>query len=315
MAAAFERGLPGVTTSHDRHGSATLPVSVVIPAYQRAGLIGRAVRSALAQLPLPPAQVLVVDDGSSDDTAQEAAAAGATVLRQPVNAGVSAARNAGVEAAVHDWIALLDSDDEWLPGHLERVWAAREGHVLVSDSARMSRSGTVYGNPGRRPRVLRGPAQALWPTNPSPPSCTLLRRADVLAVGGFRGRRLAEDLELWVRLLERGPGLSLPGVGCHYVEHPGQMSAGRGGEMRAAVAGIVEQSRDRPWNTPTLRRRLAAGDRWDSVMDGVRGGSRAGAVGALARTARTPADVVAVATLVSWRLRSRLRGGRHRSDS
>ena len=64
-----------------------LPVSVVIPAFNRPDMVARAVRSALEQQPRPPAEVIVVDDGSSDDTAAAASAAGARVIRHEVNQG------------------------------------------------------------------------------------------------------------------------------------------------------------------------------------------------------------------------------------
>src|SRR3954452_17493718 len=98
-----------------------LPVSVVIPASRRPDLVRRAVASALAQRPVPPAEVIVVDDASGDDTAEVARQAGATVIVNPEDLGAGATRNAGIEAASRPWIALLDSDDEWLPEHLGRL--------------------------------------------------------------------------------------------------------------------------------------------------------------------------------------------------
>lgn len=293
-----------MATSHGSHGTASIPVTVVIPAYQRELFVAQAVRSALSQSPRP-AEVLVVDDGSSDGTAQAAAAAGATVVRLSTNSGLSAARNAGIEAAAHDWIALLDSDDEWLPGHLDRLWRSREGYVLVSDSYRFSQTGRRGGNVGRQARVLRSPADALWPTNPTAPSCALLARAHVQAVGGFRPVPLAEDLDLWVRLLERGQGLSLPVVGCRYREHDGQLTHGREEGRCAAVESIVAETADRPWNTPALRSRLAIAGGWDVAMTQGRRRRPREAVEALATSIRRPAHLVALGILLGWRLRAR----------
>ncbi|MGH3745033.1 MAG: glycosyltransferase family 2 protein, partial [Mycobacteriales bacterium] len=239
---------PRAAVSHGGDDTVQIPVSVIIPAYQRAGLVGRAVRSALEQRPAP-AEVVVVDDCSTDGTAQAAEQAGARVVSLPHNQGQGGARNAGIEAAVQPWIALLDSDDEWLPGHLARVWAAREGYVLVSDSCLLSITRRYIGNAGRRPRVLRTPADLLWPSNPAPANCVLFPRADARAVGGFGARRLAEDLEFWLRLLERGPGLSLPGLGAFYHEHPGQISIGTRVDMHDAVRDALAGIGPRPWNT------------------------------------------------------------------
>lgn len=92
-------------------------VSVVIPSYNRARSCGRAVESALAQG--CPVEVLVVDDGSTDDTERRIASYGKSVryIRQ-ANAGVACARNTGLAAARGEFVAFLDSDDAWLPGKL-----------------------------------------------------------------------------------------------------------------------------------------------------------------------------------------------------
>jgi succinoglycan biosynthesis protein ExoO len=99
--------------------------SVVIPAYNVSGIIGRAIRSAAAQA-LPPLEILVIDDCSTDDTVEVVRALGREIpsvrlLSTPVNGGPSAARNVGLREAKADWIALLDSDDAWKPGRLKRL--------------------------------------------------------------------------------------------------------------------------------------------------------------------------------------------------
>ena len=99
--------------------------SVIIPAYNVSGIIGRAIRSAAAQT-LPPLEILVIDDCSTDNTVEVVKALGREipslrVLSTPANGGPSAARNVGLRAAKGDWIALLDSDDAWKPGRLKRL--------------------------------------------------------------------------------------------------------------------------------------------------------------------------------------------------
>src|SRR5277367_5852284 len=99
--------------------------SVVIPAYNVSGIIGRAVRSAAAQT-FPPLEILVIDDCSTDNTVEVVRALGREIpslrlLSTPANGGPSAARNVGLRAAKADWIALLDSDDAWKPGRLKRL--------------------------------------------------------------------------------------------------------------------------------------------------------------------------------------------------
>jgi glycosyltransferase involved in cell wall biosynthesis len=96
-------------------------ITVVIPTYNRAKLVGGAVESVLDQT-RQPAQEIVVDDGSTDNTA-EVCQACARLVRYfwQRNSGASAARNAGIRLANHPWIAFLDSDDYFTPSHLERM--------------------------------------------------------------------------------------------------------------------------------------------------------------------------------------------------
>jgi glycosyltransferase involved in cell wall biosynthesis len=95
-----------------------LTVSVVIPTYNRAHLIARAVASALANVS-PGDEVIVVDDGSTDDTAAKLASFGDRIRAiQGRHAGVGAARNTGIAASRGDIVAFLDSDDEWMPNKL-----------------------------------------------------------------------------------------------------------------------------------------------------------------------------------------------------
>jgi GT2 family glycosyltransferase len=103
-------------------------VSVVIPTYNRDGIIGRAIESALAQT-YSDLHVIVADDGSSDNTRAVVEAYGSrvTYMRQP-NAGVSAARNFGMRHAQGEFIAFLDSDDGWRPWKIEAQVAALRRH-------------------------------------------------------------------------------------------------------------------------------------------------------------------------------------------
>ncbi len=96
-------------------------ISAVIPSYNRAHLVARAIISVLDQS-LPPAEVIVVDDGSTDDTEQAVRRFGDRVryVRQE-NGGGARARNRGVEEAGCNWVAFLDSDDVWTRTHLESI--------------------------------------------------------------------------------------------------------------------------------------------------------------------------------------------------
>jgi len=98
-------------------------VSVIIPTYNRSGLVGEAIASVLAQQDAK-FEVIVVDDGSTDDTAVTLESFGAAIrpLWRP-HGGVSSARNTGIVAAVGEWLAFLDSDDLWLP---RKLWMQLE---------------------------------------------------------------------------------------------------------------------------------------------------------------------------------------------
>jgi glycosyltransferase involved in cell wall biosynthesis len=113
-------------------------VSVVIPTYNRADVLGEAIESAFAQ-DVPELEVVVVDDGSTDATPQlldglrERHGSALTVVRQ-ANAGESAARNEGIRRARHELVALLDSDNRWRPHKLERQLAIHAEHPEIEFS-------------------------------------------------------------------------------------------------------------------------------------------------------------------------------------
>jgi len=112
-------------------------VSVIIPAYNRSGIIGRAIKSILGGTVIP-GEIIVSDDGSTDDTVRVAKSFGnpVRVIRRK-NAGPAAARNAGVEASTREWITFLDSDDYYLPHKIEQQCEALDKYpkqdVLVSN--------------------------------------------------------------------------------------------------------------------------------------------------------------------------------------
>lgn len=95
-------------------------ISTIIPTYNRRHTLGRAIQSILSQS-FQPAEIIVIDDGSIDGTKRwvETTYPAIKLIVQP-NQGVSAARNVGIKSAKYNWIAFLDSDDEWLPDKLER---------------------------------------------------------------------------------------------------------------------------------------------------------------------------------------------------
>lgn len=110
-----------------------IDITAVIPSYNRAHLLDRSIASA-SQQTYAPVETIVVDDGSTDETESVVASMGEAVRYvHQNNAGGAAARNRGVAEATTEWVAFLDSDDLWLPDHLERIVAAIEATDGAAD--------------------------------------------------------------------------------------------------------------------------------------------------------------------------------------
>lgn len=249
-----------------------VPLSVVIPAYDRETMVGRAIASAWAQHPRPPAEVIVVDDCSSDRTAEVAESLGARVIRHEVNRGLGASRNTGIRAASHQWIALLDSDDEWLPHLVDTLWHLRDDHVLVGaaslncgdDPARDRFAGPT----SREPLVLTSPAELVYPENFVAASGTMVRADVVHAAGGFREELShCEDLDLWLRVLEHGTGLITPVVGVIYHLHDGQVTRDQE-TMATRQLEVMRSYSSRPWWSASRVEARRAADAWDLLRRG-----------------------------------------------
>ena len=221
----------------------TPAVSVIIPTYNRGRWLPATVASVLAQT-LPSLEILIVDDGSTDDTAAVCAEFSYPVryIRQD-NAGVGAARNRGAAEARGEWLAFLDSDDLWTPDKLEvqlaalaatgapvsitgfefvdlegRPLTARQGFArafpLFADTGMTPveffglhfESGSVRAA-GRTHALYHGDAHtAFFYGNFASPATAMVRRDLFLEVGGFdEGLRVAEDTEFFHRLSAHAP--------------------------------------------------------------------------------------------------------------
>jgi beta-1,4-mannosyltransferase len=305
------RGLP-------QPSGATLPVSVVIPAFDRQELIRRSLASVFAQRSVAPAEVIVVDDGSTDDTAAEASRLGARVIRLQGNQGAASARNAGVEAATQPWIALLDSDDEWLPHLLATLWPLRDDHLLVTGSSLLlDDDGSVQrlgGVPTRQPVILRSPAALVFPQNFVAASGVLLRRDAILAVGGYRtDLRYAEDFDLWLRILGQGTGIASPTAVSLYHVHGGQKSR-HTRDARAAQRRALASQADAAWWSRDLTDRRYAVDTWDDLRAFASERRLVKAAGRAGVLLRRPLRLRAVASVARWRHAQRRRSGAIASD-
>ena len=172
--------------------------SVVIPAFNAAGTITRAIESVRAQTHAP-AEIIVVDDGSTDMTAAVVAGLPDVTLIRQANAGPGTARNRGVQASRTDWLAFLDADDTWLPHKMERQ------SLLAADD----RVGMIHcrGPESRHPAPPLVTFDDLWKVNCVALSAAVVRRATFDSLGGFHDRAvlpLAEDYNLWLRLAAAG---------------------------------------------------------------------------------------------------------------
>ena len=202
----------------------TLPtVAAIVPVYNRPELVLEALNSVASQTS-PPARLIVVDDGSTDDTAQnvqqwmDAAqiASRKHLVRQP-NTGCGPARNRGAaEAAGCDLLAFLDSDDLWPADYLERMaseMGARGGAVAASCDRLRTYTSDI---PDRLfcARGLDGQATAVLFGGYCPnPSSTVVTAESFSKVGGFDARwKFFEDQDLFLRLSLLGPWVYVPGA-------------------------------------------------------------------------------------------------------
>lgn len=276
-------------------------VAVVVPALNRETMIPRALASIRAQT-RPPDEIIVVDDASTDGTALVAKEAGATVIVMPERSGSGPARNAGIEATTAEWVAFLDSDDEWDPQHLELLFRQAGAANLVTAPA-VDSSGRVRGNPDRRPVPLT-PQLLLVPGDAVVTSGTMVRRTALISAGLFRALPRAQDLDLWLRVLDRGPGVATGIPTVKYHEHPSQASKDAD-LMRAAFVSILDEYSDRRWLTPGVRLRSNTQHVWDTLRAAQSGGQRSRVLQHGSWFLRHPTTVPALARLLLRRRRSR----------
>jgi len=195
-------------------------ISVVIPAYNAADFIADSLASVIAQEGPFETEVIVVDDGSTDDTRNRVRSFRGVQLISQANAGPSAARNRGIAAAHGNYVAFLDSDDIWPEGKLAaQVEVARqhpEAGLIFGDCR-------IFTDEGPRARtffeesaldrgfwghsaLVQDAYRKLFTTNFVPTGAAMVRKDCFSEVGPFdEQRRYVEDMELWFRLAFRFP--------------------------------------------------------------------------------------------------------------
>ena len=299
-------------------------VSVVIPTYNRATFLGAAIQSALDQS-MDGAEIIVVDDGSTDETEDLVRRfhSAVTYLRMPRRGQPAATRNRGLSIARGELVALLDSDDLFLPGKLSTQCAALEAHP---DVALVYSDGTYFRDDPNKPvgRVLDGlpiPSgdgfAALLLGSFLMPAVTLIRRTHLDAVGGFDEApelRGVEDYDLWLRLAARFPMLYVPGDVAAIRRHGDNLSRNSAAirtaalqvleKMRLVAPQLVERHRNE-WHEGVARNHgavmlgLARERRWAEALDH--------AARALVHAARTPG--FGLPAISAWTRRRALRRG------
>jgi len=186
-------------------------ISVVIPTYNRRQTIGRSIDSVLNQT-LFPSEIIVVDDGSTDGTSDYIQSNFPSIrLLQQSNKGVSSARNMGIRSSNSDWVALLDSDDEWFPKklekqvmtlsqnldikfcHTEEIWI-RNGVRVNQMKKHQKYGGHIFNKCLDMCRIS--------------PSSVLFHRSILDDVGYFdKDQKVCEDYDLWLRITAKYPVL------------------------------------------------------------------------------------------------------------
>ena len=200
-----------------------ITISVVVPVYNRRDLLVGAIDSALRQT-LPPEEIIIVDDGSDDGVASidfHAIDPRIRLIRHERNLGGSAARNSGIDAAVGDWVALLDCDDQWLPQKLERQAAeiARADGAapfFVCSNTFVSRGdgGPMASHNRRPPQAEENIAEYLMVEHAALQTSTLLAPTAIAREVRFRdGLKRHQDWDFVLRLIAAG-------VAWRYIDEP-----------------------------------------------------------------------------------------------
>jgi glycosyltransferase involved in cell wall biosynthesis len=224
-------------------------VSIVIPCYNQARFLPTSVASAAAQT-WSPLEIIVIDDGSPDDTATIATALGAMVVRQG-NTGVSGARNAGLKAARGAFVVFLDADDELMPDAIRTgvlALTSNDAAVCAVGRARPADAeGHDVNSPPPRPVVRDLYREWLSDNFVFTPGAAIFRRPPLLAMGGFPlDVGPAADYAIYLELARRGQILDHAQPVVRYRNHPASMSRDTAQMLRATMRVLRREARHLP---------------------------------------------------------------------
>jgi len=190
-----------------------LKISVIIPTYNRKHTLSRAISSVFSQT-LKPFEIIIVDDGSTDGTKEWLSKIYPKIQTiNQSNSGVSMARNVGIKIAKGDWIALLDSDDEWLTKKLEKqVTSLKENpDLLFCHTNEIWIRNGVRINQSRKHQKYGGHIfEKCLDICRISPSSALFKKSILDDLGGFDEKLpVCEDYDLWIRIAAYYPVLFL----------------------------------------------------------------------------------------------------------
>lgn len=206
-----------------------ITISAVIPAYNSAKFIRAAISSIQAQTH-PVDEIIVVDDGSTDDTENVVAQISDSIVYcKQANQGPSAARNRGIALAKGDWIAFLDADDQWTPDKIAKQLAILELHpelkLISGDMAEidnddrlitasvLAKHNFLESFQQLAGRPIPNALAVLVKKNFIPTGTVLVKRDTILVAGSFSTAiRFGEDLEMWAKIATNHPISCLPEV-------------------------------------------------------------------------------------------------------
>lgn len=259
------------STSSAPGGRIAEAFSVLIPAHRAAGYITETLL-AVARQTVQPAEILIYEDGRFDDLAdrvnqvRDQFACPVRLLGEPVNQGVSFARNHLLRVCRGEWIAFLDADDIWEPDHLERAAASfRAGaDVCFCGVSFIDPAGqALLGLSGPTPTDLEDIASSIFRYNFVQCTSTLVMRAEWIDRVGDFDTTLShgEDLDLWLRLLAAGADFRYTGAHtCRYRKHPASAMANTL-KMVERMGAFYEKHLHNPLIRRRQRRRALIGNR------------------------------------------------------
>ena len=239
-----------------------MDISVIIPTYNRRNTLSRAVESVLNQI-YKPIEIIVVDDGSTDGT-KEMFSEMYPLVRYiyQANSGVSSARNTGIKSASGDWIALLDSDDEWLPDKLDRqvkllqdnaeIRFCHTNEIWIRNNVRINQKkkhqkygGNIFNKCLDICRIS--------------PSSSLFHTSVIKDVGLFdESLDVCEDYDLWLRITAKYPIL--------FLDQPLIKKFGGHSDQLSRVFGGIEQYRIRSLEK-ILTSKSLSGSQFEAAKD------------------------------------------------